>query len=453
MAAGSLQREHSAAPLLYKTPSDGSDHSDHLHPDRHLPSASHHVRGSTSRPHFGTRHSSMRSRSPALASSARRESARTKYIYASFFLALSLVSFTVQTELSAYIQQELGWNKAYCMMYFTHSSWSLLWPFQLLIIRLRKPDVPWPVVWRRHEQLLRSTLAMVELQDLDISKPHRRTRGWTYLVRTTSVITVALTVAGLTWYIAVNMTTPADLTAIYNCSAFFAYAFSVPLLKEKLRLDKSVAVLIAIGGVLIVAYGGGSNGADAEGHSNRFLGNVLIGGGSVLYGLYEVLYKRLACPPEGVSPGRGVIFANTVGSCIGLFTMLVLWFPLPILHMTGIETFEFPTGYTGLCVMASVASNAIFSGSFLVLISLTSPVLSSVASLLTIFIVAIVDWMLTGIPLGSSSIFGGFLIIIAFGMLSWSTWREMQEQELLADQDVDDEEEEEELLSSSTSEA
>jgi drug/metabolite transporter (DMT)-like permease len=159
------------------------------------------------------------------------------------------------------------------------------------------------------------------------------------------------------------------------------------------------------------------------------MGNLIIGAGSVLYGLYEVLYKRFACPPEGTDAARGVIFANTFGSLIGCFTLLVLWIPLPILHVLGWETFEIPTGQTAWLLFISVVMNMMFSGSFLVLISLTSPVLSSVAALLTIFIVAIVDWFWTGTPMSGAAVCGGFLIIAAFGMLSWSTWREMNEEE------------------------
>jgi drug/metabolite transporter (DMT)-like permease len=260
------------------------------------------------------------------------------------------------------------------------------------------------------------------------------------MLRMTAFVTCALTVAGGSWYVAVDMTSPSDLTAIYNCSAFFAYAFSVPLLHEKLRFDKSFAVLVAIVGVLIVAYGdaaptkhggksGGSvGGGDAQEATNQLAGNLIIGVGSVLYGLYEVLYKKLACPPEGTSPGRGMIFANTFGSLIGSFTLLVLWIPLPILHITGIETFALPTGEAAWMMAISVLANATFSGSFLVLISLTSPVLSSVAALLTIFLVAIVDWVWTGIPLSPAAIVGGLLIIGAFLLLSWSTYREMTEE-------------------------
>ncbi|KAK1471013.1 hypothetical protein CCUS01_06127 [Colletotrichum cuscutae] len=383
-----------------------------------------------SRPAF-SRGSTMRAHSPSTITA----NARRKYIIAAFVLLISLVSFVIQTELSAYIQQELHWDKAYCMLYLTHGSWVMLWPVQLLFLRFNKRKVSWASFWRRHTELLHTTAVMVQRQDLDYARPSPQPRvsPWTYFVKTTAFVTSALTIGGLSWYVAVNLTTPSDLTAIYNCSAFFAYVFSVPLLKEPLRLDKSLAVIVAIAGVLIVAYGDTSPGEDDAAHQqaagNRVTGNLIIGVGSVLYGLYEVLYKRYACPPEGCSPNRGMIFANTFGSCIGLFTLTVLWIPLPILHWTGIEKFDLPTGYTAWMLFCSVVMNATFAGSFLVLISLTSPVLSSVASLLTIFIVAITDWLRTGEPLSAAALIGGVMIMIAFGMLSWSTWREMTEAE------------------------
>lgn len=384
-----------------------------------------------------SRQSTMRSRSPK--SFAVEQSARQRYTYAAFFLVVSLVTFCVQTELSAYIQHDLGWNKAYCMMYVTHGSWVVLWPAQLLILRLQKLHVPWNVFWRRHKQLLRTTALMVETRTLDVFGPSFQYtyKSVLYMARVTAFVTSALTIAGLSWYIAVSLTTPSDLTAIYNCSAFFAYAFSVPLLKEPLRLDKSMAVMVAIIGVLVLAYGDtgpeseGENGKPKPGEDigSRFFGNLVIGIGSVLYGLYEVLYKRWACPPDGVSPGRGVIFATTFGSCIGLFTLTVLWLPLPVLHVLNIEKFEIPALSTCWLILFAVLANATFSGSFLVLISLTSPVLSSVAALLTIFLVAIVDWMRTGQPLSLAAMVGGIMIVVAFLALSYSTYREMMEHE------------------------
>lgn len=65
------------------------------------------------RPPLFTRRSTMRSRSPETQA---KLATRKKYTYAAFFLGLSLVSFVIQTETAVYIQHELGWNKAYCML-------------------------------------------------------------------------------------------------------------------------------------------------------------------------------------------------------------------------------------------------------------------------------------------------------------------------------------------------
>ncbi|KAG9204228.1 hypothetical protein G6514_001301 [Epicoccum nigrum] len=371
---------------------------------------------------------------------------RRKYTYAAIFLVLSLISFTVQTETAVYIQHELKWEKPYCMLYMTHGSWVVLYPVQLLLLRLQNRDQPWATFWRRHTQLLRQTALMVQHQTLHPTPRQSLVSPVRYMVKMTVFITCALTLAGGSWYVAVNQTTASDLTAIYNCSAFFAYAFSIPILHEKVRASKVVAVAIAVAGVFVVAYGdtspakhgsksGGGTGGDKAPPSheaeNRAFGNLVIGVGSVLYGLYEVLYKRLACPPEGAAPNKGMIFANTFGSLIGLFTLTVLWIPLPLLHYTGWETFELPRGEQAWMMAISVLANATFSGSFLVLISLTSPVLSSVAALLTIFIVAIVDQLLPpplNSPLTGAAIVGGLLIIGAFILLSWATYKEMDEE-------------------------
>ena len=387
---------------------------------------------------------------------------RKRYTYAAAFLVLSLITFAIQTETAVYIQHDLGWSKAYCMLYFTHGSWSLLYPVLLLILRIQKWRQPWPVFWRRHVALLRQTGQMVEHRTLHIPPHLQKKSPVPYLVRTMAFVTCALTFAGGSWYVAVDLTTASDLTAIYNCSAFFAYAFAVPMLHEKLRWSKVIAVGVAIIGVLVVAYGdqgsakhgsksgggaGGPNAPPDHEADNRTLGNIIIGVGSVLYGFYEVLYKKVACPPEGCSPGRGVIFANLVGSMIGCFTLFVLWIPLPILHVLGWETFELPGRDTAWVLLISVLANATFSGSFLVLISLTSPVLSSVAALLTIFLVALCDELLPEPlhnPLTTAAIMGGLLIIFAFLLLSWATYVEMNEEnlkhadELVQESDVDD---------------
>lgn len=232
---------------------------------------------------------------------------------------------------------------------------------QLLVLRLQKRQLSWDAFWRRHVYLLRTTAQMVESADLHLTQRDYHRSPVPYMLKMTAFVTTSLTIAGGSWYVAVNMTTASDLTAIYNCSAFFAYAFSIPLLGDKFRFDKVFSVVVAVGGVLVVAYGDSSpeKGDNVSGEQqNRTLGNIIIGIGSVLYGLYEVLYKRYACPPPGTSAGRSMIFANTFGSLIGAFTLLVLWIPLPILHVLGFERFSLPTGEVAWVLFISIVANA-----------------------------------------------------------------------------------------------
>jgi len=47
---------------------------------------------------------------------AAKAATKKRYTYAGCFLLVSLVSFAVQTETAVYIQHNLHWNKAYCML-------------------------------------------------------------------------------------------------------------------------------------------------------------------------------------------------------------------------------------------------------------------------------------------------------------------------------------------------
>lgn len=65
------------------------------------------------RPHM-SRRSTFRSRTPDVED---KNLTRRKYMLASGFLLLSLISFVIQTETAVYIQHELHWDKPYCMLY------------------------------------------------------------------------------------------------------------------------------------------------------------------------------------------------------------------------------------------------------------------------------------------------------------------------------------------------
>lgn len=94
---------HSAQPLLLKQDEERGRTGYNESPDS-IPARP---------PSTFTRRSTMRSRSP---DTQAKLAARKKYTYAAFFLVMSLIAFVVQTETAEYIQHDLGWNKAYCML-------------------------------------------------------------------------------------------------------------------------------------------------------------------------------------------------------------------------------------------------------------------------------------------------------------------------------------------------
>lgn len=97
-------------PPLHR-PTDGRSYQPLLKEDHGRPSDD--SQNGSARPTFPARRSTFSSRSPDFEA---QTATTRKYTYAAFFLVLSLVSFVIQTETASYIQKNLGWNKAYCML-------------------------------------------------------------------------------------------------------------------------------------------------------------------------------------------------------------------------------------------------------------------------------------------------------------------------------------------------
>ncbi|CAH2350890.1 hypothetical protein CLIB1423_02S07448 [[Candida] railenensis] len=256
------------------------------------------------------------------------------------------------------------------------------------------------------------------------------------------LITLVLTVAGITWYAAMSMTYASDVTAIYNCSAFTAYAFAIPILKEHFSWLKVSSVIIAITGVFIVAYSDDGTSTAPGGQDEpaeypyRFWGNLIILIGAVMYGYYEVLYKKYLCIgphiAKAITPRRQMTFANFAMGFLGSFTVLVIGTSALVCEITGAHRFNLfnygdKTGTIWKYIIGSIVSNLLFSGSFLSLMALTSPVLSSVSSLLTIFLIGIVEWVLFGTTLSFQQLLGDFFVIVGFVILTVASWNEISE--------------------------
>ena len=262
-----------------------------------------------------------------------------------------------------------------------------------------------------------------------------------HILYKTLIVTTVLTVAGFTWYGSMSMTYAADVTAIYNCSAFTAYAFAIPLLNEKFSWLKVSSVVIALVGVFVVSYSSSSDiGSKTDSEENpypyRFWGNLIIFVGAILYGYYEVLYKKYLCIPAHlakiITPRRQLTFANFIMGIMGAYTFAFLALVIAILHFTHIHRVNFfdygeNTRTIWLYIFGSIISNLLFSAAFLSLMALTSPVLSSVSSLTTIFLIGVVEWVVFGNALDVQQLIGDSFVIVGFVMLTIASWKEISE--------------------------
>lgn len=421
---------------------------------------------------------------------------KTKVVFIVLLFLLSLASFVTQTEFTLQAYQ-LGFSEPLILLLVTHGMWWLLWPLQAVAVLLWRTaaKVRLETATYQHldlsSQLLegqqtrkrvskyayfkksivkqihnvyhtavliyeanvngdRSKTGLNQLIDLN---PHilgtdlisdcvvslTKTPAFRYVFVRATLITIVLTVAGSTWYAAMAMTYAADVTAIYNCLAFTAYAFAIPLLNEKFSWLKASSVVIAVSGVFVVAYSGTSDAPASDApdpYPYRFWGNLLIFVGAILYGYYEVLYKKYLCISEHltkiITPRRQLTFANFVMGLLGLVTLVLLLTTAILSHVLHIHRFNLfnygeNTSIIWAFVCGSIVSNLLFSALFLSLMALTSPVLSSVSALLTIFLIGVVEWALFDNTLSLRQLSGDFLVVVGFVILTAASWKEISE--------------------------
>ncbi|KAJ2549637.1 hypothetical protein EV175_004372 [Coemansia sp. RSA 1933] len=232
------------------------------------------------------------------------------------------------------------------------------------------------------------------------------------------------------WYVAVGLTSMSKVTAIYNMSCFFAYVFSILLLKERVMVVKCVAVMLSIVGVVFMTLV--NNGADAQearvkgGQSAAVLLNRELFGDLMALvcacgiGLYQVLYKKYAVPRNYHS----LYYVNFMTTLLGLGTFAVCWFPIPLLHVLRVEVFHWPSRQQLVLVLANAFFGVAYNAGFMIALSVLSPLFAAIGVMLTIPVTAIVDMIAQGQVLAWNVFAGGAGILAGFAMLTFAEYKE-----------------------------
>ncbi|KAI0363898.1 hypothetical protein BV20DRAFT_64932 [Pilatotrama ljubarskyi] len=381
----------------------------------------------------------------------------------------SLFAFVAETQLSQYVQADLGFRQPFLIFYIVHSSFTILFPLHLLYLHITSQHSV-RSLWASVLHTLRRQLS--QASSATTAKPNFPT--WRFC-RFLAVLTTGLTLPGLLWFIAVTLAPVTDVTALWNTNAFFAYVFSVVISGGKWDVRRLVPVTIATAGVLAVVYGGSTvpgdtsdavRGSSVAADTHRgapLVGDLLTLVASMIYAAYQVLYKIYVALPndpevqsdtlysplsladssvedledpveepllvteEIIHPLPFGLYPNFWTSAIGLCTLLVLWIPVPLLDAFDIEPFEMPRTALTYGVIAGIAlTGAIFNAGFMVLLGAWGPIVTSVGSLLTIVLVFVSDAIFGGAveTVTIWSVLGCGSIVAAFAILAYDLTKE-----------------------------
>eukprot|EP00041_Stephanoeca_diplocostata_P011691 m.193357 g.193357 ORF g.193357 m.193357 type:complete len:402 (-) comp18633_c0_seq1:241-1446(-) len=186
--------------------------------------------------------------------------------------------------------------------------------------------------------------------------------------------------SGFTWYISLEHTPLPPNTAIYQTAPVFVFMISVPTLGEKVTLTKVLATLVCVGGAALVSFGASGQNASTK-YTHEGFGYVMCIASTLLYAIFEVLYKKWACSDDDT-----VKFANAF-RFIGIIGITVLWqTPIYVLleHVGGVASFEMPSRHAAMLIIINCVLDSVFNVSMLLAIMLTSPLFCSVATVLTL---------------------------------------------------------------------
>eukprot|EP00048_Salpingoeca_helianthica_P016851 m.234525 g.234525 ORF g.234525 m.234525 type:complete len:395 (-) comp19641_c0_seq1:36-1220(-) len=206
-------------------------------------------------------------------------------------------------------------------------------------------------------------------------------------------------------------TSVASNTILSATSSFFTLIFGALFpgtIDDRFSFPKLVCVLLSIGGVVMVSLSDSERGGDTAAGDGEAVASAM------LYGVYLVFLRR--------QTGSRNIDMMLFLAFFGLFTLLLVWPGLLVVHFAGIEPFEWPSGRTWLFLLTIALIGTVLSELLWLHATLiTTPVISTVAVSVSIPVAIIADhvlgmrqsaltWMYF---IGTAMLFLSFLVLAA----------------------------------------
>jgi len=225
---------------------------------------------------------------------------------------------------------------------------------------------------------------------------------------TALVSTFNQVIADYGYFRAISITSASSGIVIFNLSSIFAYVLSLLILPdEKFSWVKLISVAMAFGGAAAITFSDKENSFQPEGAPEPWIGDVTMAVAAIFWALFLTIYKRFVGEPS-----FGTI--NLQGTLMGVFSTLLLWPILVILHYTNVEPFVFPTGLMLGLIMATTGMAFINNYLFTFGTAITSPVFVTIGGMLAIPVSAVVDWAFHHHSMNVWKILGTIVMAFAF---------------------------------------
>lgn len=124
------------------------------------------------------------------------------------------------------------------------------------------------------------------------------------------------------WYISLNYSSSSKVTLLFNTNLLFAFLFSSIFLRRQFKWNRLhlVSLFLALTSLVLIFV------LDKHSTSSTTFGDLLALSSAALYGLYQVIHKKLLYKKDIIlSTKEKLAFTNYVTFLIGIFTLLFQW--------------------------------------------------------------------------------------------------------------------------------
>ncbi|KAN0029681.1 hypothetical protein ACTA71_007816 [Dictyostelium dimigraforme] len=222
------------------------------------------------------------------------------------------------------------------------------------------------------------------------------------------------------WMLAISMTEVSISTALYQSASVFCFFLSIIILKEKVKILKTISVIIFMGGIVGIAIT--TVGTSRGEYPNAIKGEILMIISAAMWGLYEVLTSKFI----------GDANRTIVHTYMGLiaFVNLILGIPvIAILNVTNFEPFSLPSpSVFGMLLLNALVG---FSVNYLINwgLSVTSPLFVRSGELMVIVATLLFDIIVKHMKFPLLAIPGYSLIVIGFILSVYIESKDIKQQQ------------------------